>query len=208
MKGERTQQNWQRGEVEQALIGRASSGDRHAFDSLLDAHTVPLRGFLKRRVTPESVDDVVQETLLAAWSGLPHFTPLAAFKTWLYSIARNKAADFLRSDLRRHRWETPLTEEMAETLATDVGKQMEQTAMWQMLLAELPEDKQVLLRLYYTEGLSLQEIATRQNRGLSAVKYHFYQAHTALRQKWQSPIDDTTAMRPSKIADREIESTE
>lgn len=75
------------------LVRAARRGDRRAFDALVRVYQDPLRGFLVRRVGPAAADDALQETWVAAWSGLPGFTGRSRFKAWLFAIAAHKAAD-------------------------------------------------------------------------------------------------------------------
>ena len=86
---------------EAGLVTAARGGDRRAFDALAGAHQAQLRGFLARRVGPEAVDDILQETLLGCWTALPRFDGRSRFKTWLYGIALHKCADHLRAQKGR-----------------------------------------------------------------------------------------------------------
>lgn len=49
----------------------------------------------------EDAEDVLQETLLAAWQGLAGFQGRASFRTWLYRIATNRCLNALRAGNRR-----------------------------------------------------------------------------------------------------------
>jgi RNA polymerase sigma-70 factor (ECF subfamily) len=46
-------------------------------------------------------DDVLQETLLAAWRGLPDFEERSSLRTWLYKIATNRCLNAIRDTKRR-----------------------------------------------------------------------------------------------------------
>jgi RNA polymerase sigma-70 factor (TIGR02960 family) len=46
-------------------------------------------------------DDVLQETLLAAWRGLPDFAERSSLRTWLYKIATNRCLNAIRDSKRR-----------------------------------------------------------------------------------------------------------
>lgn len=48
----------------------------------------------------DEAEDVVQETMLAAFSSISSFDRSRKVKTWLFAIAKNKAIDFLRSRMR------------------------------------------------------------------------------------------------------------
>lgn len=157
---------------EQSLLLRAQQGDHAAFDGLVQLHQTALRGFLRHRLPSDAVEDVLQETFLAAWSALPAFEPRVRLKTWLYRIALHKAADSMR---RRPR---EISLEMLSSELYDSGLSATDTALWaHALLAQLPEEQRLLLQLYYFDDLTLAEVALVLDRNLNTVKYHFYQAH-------------------------------
>ena len=49
----------------------------------------------------QDAEDLVQETLLAAWRGLDGFEERASMRTWLYRIATNRCLNLLRDRGRR-----------------------------------------------------------------------------------------------------------
>lgn len=90
------------------LLDRARSGDEQAFDQL----TVPFRRELhvhcyRMLGSAQDAEDVLQETLLAAWQGLSRFEERASVRTWLYRIATNRCLNALRAASRRPHVETP-----------------------------------------------------------------------------------------------------
>jgi RNA polymerase sigma factor (sigma-70 family) len=56
----------------------------------------------------QDADDMLQETLLAAWRGLDDFAGRASLRTWLYR-AINRCLNLLRSSARRPAQEVPRT---------------------------------------------------------------------------------------------------
>ena len=61
----------------------------------------------------QDAEDVLQETLLAAWRGLDDFEERSSMRTWLYRIATNRCLNWLRDSSRRPRAEPVRTAEPA-----------------------------------------------------------------------------------------------
>jgi RNA polymerase sigma-70 factor (TIGR02960 family) len=77
-------------------------GDEDAFRKLTDPYRRELQVHLYRMVgSLQDAEDLLQETLLAAWRGLEQFEERASIRTWLYRIATNRALDALRARGRR-----------------------------------------------------------------------------------------------------------
>jgi len=78
--------------TDDVLARRAGAGDEQAFTVLVDRHGPGLHRHTSRLLAdPRAVEDCLQETLIAAWRGLPGFRGQASVKTWLFTIARRQA---------------------------------------------------------------------------------------------------------------------
>jgi RNA polymerase sigma-70 factor, ECF subfamily len=83
-------------------LARARAGDEDAFRQLTDPHRRELHVHIYRIVgSTQDAEDLLQETLLAAWRGLEQFEGRASVRAWLYRIATNRSLDSLRAG--RHR---------------------------------------------------------------------------------------------------------
>lgn len=164
-------------EAEDGLITAAQRGDRRAFDALAGRHRTLLRGFLRRRADADAVEDILQETWMAAWSALPNYTRRARFKAWLFQIALHKVQDYHRA--RGRSPIEPLTEENeARAMAPpDPYAAVDLKDAIQSALARLPDAQREVLELYYYADLTLPEIAQTLARNQNTVKYQFYRAH-------------------------------
>jgi RNA polymerase sigma-70 factor (TIGR02960 family) len=85
-------------------LERAQAGDDWAFGEL----TGPYRGELQLHCyrilgSVQDAEDVLQETMLAAWRGLGRYEERASLRTWLYRIATNRCLNALRASERRPR---------------------------------------------------------------------------------------------------------
>src|ERR671913_1178791 len=87
--------------TEQSL-DRARAGDEDAFRELTDPYRRELQLHVYRIVgSAQDAEDLLQETLLAAWRGLEKFQERASVRAWLYRIATNRSLDALRASRRR-----------------------------------------------------------------------------------------------------------
>jgi RNA polymerase sigma-70 factor (TIGR02960 family) len=83
-------------------LARARAGDEDAFRELTDPYRREIQQHIYRIVgSPQDAEDLLQETLLAAWRGLERFEGRASVRTWLYRIATNRSLDALRASRRR-----------------------------------------------------------------------------------------------------------
>ena len=83
-------------------LARARAGDQDAFRELTDPYRRELQVHVYRIVgSAQDTEDLVQETLLAAWRGLEQFEEGASVRAWLYRIATNRSLDALRASRRR-----------------------------------------------------------------------------------------------------------
>jgi RNA polymerase sigma-70 factor (TIGR02943 family) len=57
---------------------------------------------------PEVAEDLVQETLLAAWKGRDRFHQRAQVRTWLIAILKRKVIDWLRTSIREQNNRRPV----------------------------------------------------------------------------------------------------
>jgi RNA polymerase sigma-70 factor (TIGR02960 family) len=99
--GDRKRQ-WEDASVTEQTLARARAGDEAAFRELTDPYRHELQLHIYRIVgSAQDAEDLLQETLLAAWRGLERFEERASVRTWLYRIATNRSLDALRASRRR-----------------------------------------------------------------------------------------------------------
>lgn len=83
-------------------IDRARAGDQHAFEDLVSPYRRELQLHCYRILgSVQDAEDVIQETLLAAWRGLEGFEQRASLRSWLYRIATRRCLNALRDGARR-----------------------------------------------------------------------------------------------------------
>jgi RNA polymerase sigma-70 factor (ECF subfamily) len=155
---------------ERALVLKAQSGDRDAFDALLRELAPPLLGYLTRITSDRALaEDVLQETLILVvrkiqWLGDPDL-----FRAWAYRIASREA---VRAMKKRKRWvETP--DETANEL--DVAASEPDPDPWLRgrvlaALERLSPASRAVIALHYAEEMPLAEVAAVLDLNLGTVK--------------------------------------
>ena len=88
--------------METQLIEEAQGGDQLAFERLVEPYRRELQVHAYRMLgSVAEAEDALQETLLAAWQGLPGFEGRASIRSWLYRIATTRSLNMLRAASRR-----------------------------------------------------------------------------------------------------------
>ncbi len=105
------------------VLERASAGDQVAFRELTEPYRRELEIHCYRMLgSVQDAEDVLQETMLAAWRALADFERRSSLRTWLYRIATNRCLNVLRDGGRRPRAVPPLTFEIpSPTRMSDPG---------------------------------------------------------------------------------------
>lgn len=165
------------------LAGGAAAGDAGAAERLCALLMPPVQAATRHFLpADDEADDVVQETLVAVLEYLRRdggFTGnLASFAT---TIARNRCRNLLA--WRRRRPQVPI-ESLAEWLghpehtALDVLLDAELLQLLQGSLDALGEECRALLRGFYLEGRSIEEL--RRAAGLTTVQGVYYRRSLCL----------------------------
>lgn len=88
--------------VTDQLVAQALAGDDEAFRVLVEPYRRELHVHCYRMLgSVQDAEDVLQETLVAAWRGLKGYEGRAGVRTWLYRIATNRCLNALRDGERR-----------------------------------------------------------------------------------------------------------
>jgi RNA polymerase sigma-70 factor (ECF subfamily) len=88
--------------VTQSTLDRARDGSERAFGELVEPYRRELHLHCYRMLgSLADAEDLLQETLLAAWRGLAGFAGRSSIRAWLYRIATNRCLNALRDSRRR-----------------------------------------------------------------------------------------------------------
>ena len=161
-------------------------------ESLARVHTSRLRNFVRKHLhDDEAVDDIVQQTYLAAMECRHNFQGNAQPQTWLFGIAYNLIRD---NNRRGYRTEHCLPiEQYQATLAdsaSDPEGSLHHNRYIQSLMGQfetLPEHMQQVLVLSSVQGKNYDDCAAALNVPVGTVRSRLSRARTLLRSQVEQP---------------------
>lgn len=177
------------------LVERVRSGDKRAFELLVEKYRRKIGRLLSRMVRdPEEIEDIAQETFIKAYRALPQFRGDAAFYTWLYRIAVNTAKNYLAARNRNMLTVSDVAGEEEEGgedryAAQDIGTPEAHLLSKQIAYAvneaveALPEELRTAITLREIEGMSYEDIANFMGCPIGTVRSRIFRAREAIAAK-------------------------
>jgi len=144
-----------------------------------------LRAFAQRLAGPADVDDLVQDTLAAAWRAAPHTDDGRSLRPWLARVVRNRARNAARGRERRSRRET-LAIHGEITTERSPEADLERIALLKMLLElieTLPEIDQRIITQRYADNANATDIGRELGLEPTTVRSRLKRALTRLRRE-------------------------
>jgi len=177
------------------LLPRARAGDGNAFCRLIE----PLQAALLRQAIllsgdPAAAEDLVSETLVAAWTSLGRFNENCRLSTWLYSILlhrHQKAVRRARSRPISLAWlpffqadrldRQSLNQAALEASPAETTSQNESFAHVRRWVDQLPGKHREVICLRFFEDATLEDIAIVLGCSTGTVKSRLHHALEKLR---------------------------
>jgi RNA polymerase sigma-70 factor (ECF subfamily) len=166
-----------------ALLSAAQRGEAAAQTELFNAYKQQVARQIQRMTgDPTTVDDLVQEVFIAAFSALPGFRGDAQLQTWLYSIAANKVRNWWESQRRRQARETKAGMTLTDDAATpeEGAETAEHRRRLYTALGSLPDKLREAFTARAIEGRSLREVSDLMGVPVSTVSYRTRRAEELL----------------------------
>lgn len=173
---------------ENVLVLRCQTGDESAFAELVDRYAQRLRYFVRKLLgEADGVEDVLQDVWLIVFRRMVDLREPAAFSTWLYRVARNRAYRALRD----RRLLLPLEDEdVAVEDDDDENFAAADAAQIHAGLDELPAAHREVLTLRFLEQMTYEDIAQVTGCKLGTVRSRLYYAKRALRRAIERTFQD------------------
>ena len=176
---------------EAALVARARSRDRQAYQTLVERYQGRLMAAAIDIVHSRAdAEDIVQNAFVKAYMSLASFEGKSSFFTWLYRIVHNLAIDERRRRARQGGEavdiESLLGNELANRIAVDGPfdrvLQQQQAQAISKVLAMISDDHRSVILLREVDGLSYDEISQALNISRGTVMSRLHYARKKLQQ--------------------------
>jgi RNA polymerase sigma-70 factor, ECF subfamily len=167
------------------LITRLAGGDDTALRELFTRHALMLAARLRAVLPPSDVEDVLQETFLAAWKGARSYRSEEKAGAWLWGIARRQAALLLR---RRGPATAPLpdllqpgTTGLPGSFPGDPAESLANASQLASAVCALSSADREVWQLMYVEDRPITEVARLTGVPAGTVKSRAHRARRLLR---------------------------
>ena len=147
-----------------------------ALSYVMDSFSEPLYWHINQMVrNHDDTDDIIQNTFLKAWKGLPNFRYDSKLSTWLYRIATNETFTFLEKIKKdKDRDQIYIENNGSKHATSDITGSAIEEKLELALNTLPPKQKKVFLLRYYSEK-SYEEISEilETSEGALKASYHF-----------------------------------
>jgi RNA polymerase sigma-70 factor (ECF subfamily) len=168
-----------------SIVDRLRSGSLHALAKVYDQHHESVRAYTQRLLGNEAAaEDLVQETFVALLGAIARYDGTCSLKTFLISIATNRAKHHFRTAARRRaamaRFERQSTHPPPPTPEEQLGQSRLADTLLR-LLDRLPADQRIAFVLCEVEERTSSEAAVIVGVSQATVRSRLWLAKRKLR---------------------------
>ena len=171
-------------ESDEKLFERSLQGDDRPLRTLMERHGDALMLYLNGYVSDRDLaEELAEDTFVRLFTKKPKNKGGASFKTWLYTIGRNMALNYLK---KKAKYPTVPIENTPELISDEAAvedayiKKEQKIAVHRAMRKLKPEYQQVLWLIYF-EGLSNKEAAKVMKKSVRSTESILYRAKKSLR---------------------------
>lgn len=165
---------------DEQLIAKYLSGDEKSFEILIKRYLKPIYSFVYRYVgNVQDAEDITQDIFVKVWRHLKRFNRKKSFKTWIFSIAKNSAVDFIKkkkvlpfSEFDTDNGKNIITDTLADPSPSpyEIIEHRDVARMLTSAVSKLSLKYRLILFLHYNNHLTFKEIAESLGEPLNTVK--------------------------------------
>ena len=167
---------------DQELIAGYLADDEHSLKLLIERYFRPIYSFVYRfagNASTQDAEDITQDVFVKVWRHIKKFDKEKSFKTWIFSIAKNAAIDFLKkkktipfSEFENEDGENTIMEKLTDSspLPHELLERKEIGEMLAKAMENLSPKYRMVIFLRYNDHFTFREIAESLDEPLHTVK--------------------------------------
>jgi RNA polymerase sigma-70 factor (ECF subfamily) len=187
--------------TDEQLVGDFLDGNEQALEKIVEKYLKPIYNFtyqLTRDIGASQ--DITQDVFVKMWKNLDSFDGGKKFSTWLYTIAKNTAYDYLKKKktLPFAAFENAAGINVLENIEDEtilyseaLLQKMDDAKEAQFFLDALSPELQIIFSLHHKQGFSLVEIAGILGSPINTIKSKYRRTLMSLRNLYPSKSADS-----------------
>ena len=160
---------------DEQLMREYRDGSEAAFSALYEKYSPMVYGFIKKRMRDSEVEDLYQKVWRKLHESRDHFHD-QPFAPWFFVMIRHLLIDEYRSLGRKN------LREIQDELVEKIYAASESIDI-EPILETLPEDSRELVRKYYLEGISYEDLEKETGLSQTNLRQRLSRALRGLRKK-------------------------
>ncbi len=143
-------------------ISDLRNGSHEAFEKVFNAFFGRVKAFIYGYVKSEAdAEELAEDVFVGLWIGHDRLDPAKSFSSYLHTVARNSALNFLRHKYVRGSRAGEIAAGEVEATSEEELIANETAMIIEMAVEKMPAQRREIYRLSRTEGLKNDEIADR-----------------------------------------------
>ncbi len=173
------------------LVLKAKKGDKEAFTELILEIRNDLYKIAKARLSiEEDIQDVIQETMIEAYSNIKQLKDPLKFKSWIIKILINNC----NKKYKKKKKENEVYEDFDESAAYIVGNNdidtIENTLAFNEMIRNLSYEEKMIIILFYNENYTIKEISKLLKMNENTVKSKLSRARENIKMNYKGGIKE------------------
>ena len=183
---------------DEQLIANYLKGDEELLEVLVRRYFKLIYNFVYQYTgSLEDSEDITQEVFVKVWRNFRKFNQKKSFKTWIFSIAKNTAIDFLRkkkaipfSAFNDVEGKNAIIDTLVDTgpIPDELFEQVSTEKMLNLVMKKLSPAYRTVLLLHYNDHFTFREIAEILSKSINTVKTRHRRGIAILRKLLEEKI--------------------
>ena len=156
-----------------------------AFKELLDLYQERLYWHIRKIVlTHDNANDVLQNTFIKVFKGIPNFKANSTLHTWMYRIAYNESIRFLEKNKFKFSQSIAQKNDYLKNLTEDIYFNGDELQLkLHKIISKLSEKQKRVFQMKYYDDLSFREISEILNISENTLKSSYYSVVKTIEEK-------------------------